>query len=318
MEECYFRLRSRRWGWYALAVLCVVGAAVLWNAEDMMSRMLDPLDTGLPTRPAARPSSAAVPAHPVAAYLHEYDSLIMVVVNVAVALWLVVVPTAALWRARRRAGRWQADRSAAPLRRTGWLTLMFLFALYGILHGLAAGGSPLLGHGLGETAEQAIRLEGEIFLVLGLAIAAVVAAGLVRRRHFRNWRLRLAEVPVHPSTPVALELFREDGRPLGGGVRLDLVGYLPRSDRRGGCRRLGFRLRRVAGQVQMEPADGGNAALRGVLWLEGAVLSAVPPVNEPAPRRLFACLRVRQGWGMSCVFELPVPELYPTPGAGVH
>jgi len=70
----------------------------------------------------------------------------------------------------------------------------------------------------------------------------------------------------------------------------------------------------LPGDVQTEvPTAESSSSIKGTLRIETTGLSPTPPEGQRYPCRLFAILRVRQGWWMKCLFEIPMPEVYIIP-----
>jgi hypothetical protein len=136
-------------------------------------------------------------------------------------------------------------------------------------------------------------------------------AAIRRRRHFRSWRIHVETVPVLPGETIAFEISREDGLPLGAGLRLELVGstfywsWNPLKNWKAMYRQP------VPGDVQADVAAAGQAAsIKGTLRIDAAGLVLAPPPGVKDPGRLFAFLRVRQSWWTRCLFEVPLPAVY--------
>jgi hypothetical protein len=231
------------------------------------------------------------------------------------ATW-IGFPLAALRRRRRRTQEWLTARCGRPVedRFSGGVAVVwvlyviafaaFLPALYFTLPSISEEtGLPLLIY----------LCVYEPFAVLFLAWFMV---GRVRRSLTHDWRLRLGAVPVEPGVPVAFELFRESGKPLGPGVRVELVGWKPRwNTAKDTMAATGsYRTRPIDGRVHFEPAPHPCLAIVGTLEIDSTNLTATAPAGRRRPRRMLPFLRIRQGWWRRCIMDIPAPALYVVQG----
>jgi hypothetical protein len=235
-----------------------------------------------------------------------FNSLFGLIVGIDIA----TMPWTILRRARRKAIDWQARRCAGPYYLGGSLLWLILWAVYWNL-ALCLFLVSRLQLAPPETDVWATYIFYGIGQSIGIGALIWLVAAIRRRRRFRSWRLHVEAVPVVPGESVAFEVRREDGRPLGAGLRLEIVG-----------KRISWSLnpatvwksivpQPVPGEVQADAAANGPApSIKGTLRIDAAGLSLAPPPGVKHPSRLFVFLRVRQGWWMKCLFEVPLPEVY--------
>lgn len=232
---------------------------------------------------------------------------------VVVCLAMIAAPIAAVRRHRRRAKAWHTVRQGSPSYRNGLVmalaTLALMVSYCTWLLGLVFLPYPLL------RPASILWFCAGLFLVL---LASEVATSLWRF-HCRDWRIRLAEIPVRPGELVQFEIFRESGKPIDKDLRMELVGWQPKWNTKKDCYKScwSLLLRTIGGEVHLDGAPGqAPGSIRGTLRFEGTNLVAVPPDGVKHPRRLIPFLRVRKGWWRWCLFDLPAPALYVRPEAG--
>jgi hypothetical protein len=244
----------------------------------------------------------------------QYNGYVMAVCSLSLGAMYILTPLVVHRRACRRAKAWAADRSGRPWYRTGTLLNEIILAAFMILLSSEFLAMSRIAASLKSDVQWVACIGGSIGLAVGFVLLALVAAAAWRRAHFRRWKLRLEQVPVALGGPVAFELLREDGRPLGGTVQLELVAYQLRWNTRKDCMKSGSFRKRIVGAAQVDPAAGSPASLRGTLQLDDAATTVVAPEGENRATRLFVFLRVRQGWWTKCQFEVPTPALFVAAG----
>ena len=140
-------------------------------------------------------------------------------------LWYATVPWAALRRVRRKNADWAASRQASPYYLGGALwPILVVAVIWNLGFGLITAAQPFLTR-KGEDPSSAFA-SYVAWQSLGLAALAWFVAAIVRRRHFRSWRLQVEVVPVLPGETVAFEISRTDSLPIGPGLRLELMGNM--------------------------------------------------------------------------------------------
>lgn len=233
------------------------------------------------------------------------------VFGLAGGIMMIGAPIAAARRTRRRAQAWQTSRHGFPMYRNNlaseMLPLVFLFLFGGLLLVILV---------LQTIWGLEFRLSYAVLVGLVVAILLVAGAHLPWRLHCRDWRIRLAEIPVRPGELVQFEIFRESGKPLDKDLRMELVGWQPKWNTKRDCYKScwSFLFHTIPGEVHLDAAPGpDSASIRGTLRFEGTNLVAVPPDGVKYPRRLIPFLRVRKGWWRRCLFDLPAPALYVLP-----
>ena len=167
-----------------------------------------------------------------------------------------------------------------------------------------------------EQRPSSTVLGGLVMAILLLAFTVLEATWLLWRFHCRDWRIRLAEVPVRPGEVVQFEIFRESGKPIDQDLCVELVGWQTKWNIKRDCYKScwSFLFHTIPGEVHLDAAPGpDSASIRGTLRFEGTNLVAVPPDGVKYPRRLLPFLRVRKGWWRRCLFDLPAPALYVRP-----
>lgn len=232
---------------------------------------------------------------------------------VGMSLAMIVAPIAAPRRIRRRDLAWQTVRQGRPTYRSGLgealATLAMLAVITVYLFGMLSVDLPF---------PPAARIVCCVCAGLFLLYLAIDVTNLHWRFHCRDWRIRLAEVPVRPGELVQFEIFRESGKPLDRGLRVELVGWQTKWNAKRDCYKScwSFLFHTIPGEVHLDAAPGqAPGSIRGTLRFEGTDLAAVPPDGVKYPRRLLPFLRVRKGWWRRCLFDLPAPALYARPEA---
>ncbi len=298
MEEYNYRSRPLRW--------CISAMGVAWILLGLYSLLLLPplfkLANPSPT-PTASDATLLTPEQQQALQEMRQENRVMEERNrlagclLACALCLNSIffltggactslsPWATLRRGRRRAADWQASRRGGPYYLGGSLVLFVLIAFYwNIGFGLACASIPVLSRPDADIWSEYVSYG--IWQSIGIAFLILVVAAMLRRRHFRSWRLQVEAVPVLPGEAVAFEISRKGGRPLGAGLRLELVGntfywsWNPLKAWKAMYRQS------IPGDVQANvPAAGQAAAIKGTLRIDAAGLSLMPPpgIERPGP-----------------------------------
>ena len=247
--------------------------------------------------------------------LMAYESIFMSLSLLPFGLAMIVVPIAAARQRRRRASAWETLRQGRPVYRIS-LALELATIPWAILICAAL----LCLHFLDIPFRRGQGIVVSVSLGIVLVMFAHALTSLIWRFHCRDWRIRLAEVPVRPGESVHFEIFRETGKPICKDLRMEFVGLAPKWNTKRDCYRSGWLLlRTIGGEVHLEAAPGpAPRSISGVLRFEDSGLAAVPPDGVKHPRRLIPFLRLRKGWWRRCFFDLPAPALYIRPEAERH
>jgi len=226
------------------------------------------------------------------------------------------LPLAALRQRRRRTQEWLTARCGRPVGNQFSGGMAVVLVLYVIAYAAFLPALYFTFPAISEETSPTLLIYlcvGESFVVLFLAWFMV---GRVRWSLTHDWRLRLGAVPVEPGVPVAFELFRESGKPLGPGLQVELVGRKPRwntaKDRMSLSNNGGW-TRPIEGQVHVDPAPDPSVTVTGTLEIDPANLTATAPAGR-RPRRMLPFLRIRQGWWRRCIMDIPAPALYVVQG----
>jgi hypothetical protein len=309
MEEYQFRSPSLKWLFrlmgigFSLMALCG-GIIIILVFESVISTFNVPYPEASATASGIQGTMRA----------YEFGYGIMCAFLLAMGISLAAEPSIALRRARHRAVAWQTAHSGAPWYRVGSLDGSIILTSYLNLSGLAMVWAACLAEGFSAEASRSLFIAGTVFQTAGILMLGVLAADLWRRRHFRKWRLHLEQLPVQPDVPAAFEIRREDGKPLGEGLRFEFVGRPMKGNRKNACANQSSFLRRIPGEVHAEPFPSVPPfGVKGSLRLDVAGLSTTPPDGVKKPKRFFAFLRVRQGCWRRCLFELPLGEVFAVP-----
>ena len=241
-------------------------------------------------------------------------AIITAAANLAAGAYFILMPWATLRDAHRRAIAWKTDRTGGPYRTVGSLGISIVMVAYCNLIAPLLLPLALLAEGLDTDTQAVMFVEWGLIQAWGVWFLVWLVVDLWRRRHFCSWRLRLESVPVQPGVPAAFEVFRADGRPLGDNLRFKLVGYRRTRSMSPVAALTMIFPKLLPGDVQTEvPTAESPSSIKGTLRIETTGLSPTPPEGKRYPCRLFAFLRVRQGWWMKCLFEIPMPEVYIIP-----
>lgn len=230
----------------------------------------------------------------------------------AFGLALIVMPIRALRRARRRALSWKQTQTGLPWHKSS-LAMLGILAVFLSLWPPVLLCIPILAKSLHPDLRLEMLIRFVIFQSAGIVLLGLFVFRITRRLHFRDWRLRLEDVPAQPGKPVAFEMRRESGKPLDDGLRFELLGWKPKWNIHKNLTRSGAPLRRIPGDVRIDAPAAAGTTITGSIQLDNSRLTAVPPEGEKHPRRVFAFLRVRRGWWRKCLFDLPLPDLYLAP-----
>lgn len=243
-----------------------------------------------------------------------YAYLVCMAFGTAVGVWFIVMPLAALRRARRRAHAWETSRCGHPWHKSS-LAFSIIYAVFLNAVAPALLAVLLLAKDLASDVRIPLLVLFSISQPAGILLLGSCVLHATRRFHFRDWRLRLDQVPLQPGEAVHFEIFRESGKPLDKGLQFEFIRWEPKWNVKSDCMKSGRRLRVVPDNVETETpaADGPPLVVTGTLQIHNNDLTSAPPEGEKHPRRLFAFLRARRGWWRRCLFDLPVPEIYVTP-----
>ena len=236
-----------------------------------------------------------------------------ILAGMVLGIVMVGMPTAAARRRRRRAVAWETRRCGFPHYRVP-LSVLILTAAWLTLYVPA-----MMVVFLASTSlNLEDRIGMQVCLLMGALLLFATVVYVWWRFHCRDWRIRLAEVPVRPGESVQFEVFRESGKPIDKDLRMEVVGWQPKWNIKKDCFKSSWSLlpRTIRGEVHLDVAPGpAPRSISGNLRFEGANLAAVPPDGVKYPRRLIPFLRLRKGWWRRCLFDLPAPALYVRPEA---
>ena len=223
---------------------------------------------------------------------------------------ICVSPIVAMRRAKERAQKWKTSHCGMPWRK---LDLPFAVIFVGFLNleslvMLAVSLTLKTLNGEGSRHSMIVFCLFECLAIISLILLALHVRW---RLHTRDWRLRLSEIPAKIGEQVRFEIYRESGKPLDEGLRLELLGWKPTWNTKRDFPRHNRLMRAIPGEVRVEPPGAGAPkSVVGFLRIDGASLSPDPPPGQKRPRRMLPFLRLRSGWWRRCLFDVPVPAAY--------
>jgi len=285
-EEYYWRSRTLRWCFYIIGAIIVLASLSLLRA------------------------ALSIPTF----WFMAACVILMAAPGLATGAYFILMPWATLRDAHRRAIAWKTDRTGGPYHTVGSLGISIGAVAYGNLTAPLLLVLALFAEDFDKHAGAVLFVEWGLIQAGGVLSLVWLVADILRRQHFGLWRLRLESVPVQPGVPVAFEVFRADGRPIGGNLRFKLVGYRRTWSTNPVAAATTIFPQVLPGDMQTEvPTAESPSSIKGTLRIETTSLSLTPPEGKRYPCRFFAYLRVRQGWWMKCLFEIPMPEVYRIP-----
>jgi len=242
-----------------------------------------------------------------------YTNFLLPLFLAAFGLLMIRAPIVAARRTRRRAEVWHTSLQGFPMYRSDLASEMLLLVYF-----VLSGGLALVILVFDTISGHELSLSFTVIVGLAISMLPLMGAHLLWRLHCRDWRIRLAEIPVRPGELVQFEIFRESGNPIDRDLCVELVGWQPKWNTKRDCYKScwSLLLRTIPGEAHLDAAPGpAPGSIRGTLRFEGTNLVAVPPDGVKYPRRLLPFLRVRKGWWRRCLFDLPAPALYVRPEA---
>jgi hypothetical protein len=229
---------------------------------------------------------------------------------VLIGAMIYVSPIVAIRRAKGRAQKWKTSHCGMPWRK---LDLPFAVIVVGFLNleALVMLAMSLTLNTLDPEGSRHWMIEFCLFECLAIISLILLALHVRWRLHTRDWRLRLSEIPAKIGEQVRFEIYRESGKALDEGLRLELLGWKPTWNTKGDFPRRNAFMRAISGELRVEPPGAGAPkSVVGFLRIDGASLSPDPPPGQKRPRRMLPFLRVRSGWWRRCLFDIPVSAAY--------
>jgi NADH:ubiquinone oxidoreductase subunit 3 (subunit A) len=213
--------------------------------------------------------------------------------------------------ARRRDAAWKADRAALPWNQMPMgfhgvcVALLWVWACACALLAF-----PWAHHPAGRPYSPALAV---VLLSAAAILTAHTAVIAVWRRRTRRWHVRFPQDPLRAGEWIPFELCPADGGRLPAGLTFKLVGWPAKWNRAKDYAVSGSFIRKIAGTVQLEPAQPGpDDRLEGKLLIDPAGLSPAPPEGVRRPKRMLPFLRVRAGFWRTCLFDVPIEAAYMT------